>query len=379
MAERSVADLFSLTPEEAFVLSAAKWWLMSEDLRKDPDFDDQVAKRPVVLQYGVELHRSFQMELGHQDDDVPEPTPEALLQRMRGPGWPPAVRRALGDADYEAFEVLFSDWTFVASLLKTVTSRERAVLLTVELACLYPWPPEVKYEPGVRESELAGLVKAMAAPISRAYVNEIDQALATSARKLARKSLSLGRLGLLAGGGAVLVLSGGLATGMVAAMAISGAGGYASGWAVGAASVGLFGNPLAAGGYPVAGGTLDTTTTAEGGGAGATLTDLVKVEVLTEYYLIRERGQRDLARAVVVATEKRLRQTEAELTGLRSQVEQAQRLVDIQAQTADLLSSREEELEDVRERLADAEQALTYQRREVERLRGLLDEHGSAS
>lgn len=379
MADQRVADLFSLTCQEAFVLAAAKWWLMSEDLRKDPDLDDRVAKRPVVLQYGVELHRAFQLELGHRDDDVPEPTREALLQRMRGPEWPAAVRRSLGDADYDTVEALFSDWTFVASLLKSVTSRERAVLLTVELACLYPWPPNVKYEPGVREKELAGLVDAMAAPISRDYINDLDQALATSARKLARKKLSLGRLGLLAGGGAVLVLSGGLGMGMLAAMTLGGAGGYAGATAVGEASTAFFGNPLAAGGYNIAGDTLNTTTTAAGGGAGATLTDLVKIEVLTEYYLIRERNQPDLARAVVVATEKRLRQTEAEMNELRAQVDQAQQLVGLQAQTAELLQAREAELEEVREQLEDAQRARDYQQRELERLRELLGEGVIAS
>ena len=118
-AER-VAELFRLTEEESFVLVATKWWLMAQDRDLDPDAPDREAKAPVVLQYGLEVHRACQRELECFDDDLPPVEREALLERVRRPGWPPAVRRALGDAPFEKVESLFADWPFIAALLKTI-------------------------------------------------------------------------------------------------------------------------------------------------------------------------------------------------------------------------------------------------------------------
>lgn len=377
-----VVDFFSLTEEEAFILAVAKYWLMASDLDQDPDLADQKAKHPVILQYGLELHRACQHELEADDDTVPLATREDILQRMRAADWPAAVRRSLGDTDFDVFDELLSEWAFVASVLKTVTSRARGVLLTVELASFYPWPPEVEYEAGVREKELADLVEAMAAPISHEYLNEIDRALATRARKLALENVDWGRLGLIAGGGAVLsLLTGGIAAPFVGGTLFAagwGAMGYAGGSAFGEAKVALFGNPMAAGGYAAVGGTLNTgVTTADAGGSAATLNDLVKLDVLTEYLLIRERNQPGLARAVVAATEHRLRQTEAEMVDLRQQVDKLKRLAPLQAQTEQLLREREADLEAAEQALADTETAREYQEQEVARLRELLREHAA--
>jgi hypothetical protein len=368
-----VTNLFSLTPEEAFVLAVAKAWLMSQDLQRDPDLPDQEAKHPALLQYTLELHRAFQQDLDFDEDDVPDPTRDGLLSCMRESHWARPTRRALGDANYETLVGLLSDWLFVSAALKTVTSRARGVLLSVELAAFYPWPPGIKYEDGVRADLLGQLVDAMAAPISAAYLQELDRALVDRARKLALKNINWGRIGLLAGGGAVLsVMTMGVATPLLAAAMGGGAWGamtYAGFSAVGEAGGVLFGNPLAAGGYTVAGATLGTATVAESGGSTMTLNDLVKLDVLTEYYLIRERNEPDLARAVVAAAESRVRRTEAELADIRERVDDLQQLVGLQAQTEQLLAQREAELEQTKQTLADTQKAGEYQRRELERLR----------
>src|SRR4051812_32672190 len=101
---------------------------MAQDRDLDPDAPDREAKAPVVLQYGLEVNRACQRELEGSDHDLPSLEREALLERIGRPGWPPDVRRALGDAPFETVESLFVDWSFIAAFLKTVTRRERAVL-----------------------------------------------------------------------------------------------------------------------------------------------------------------------------------------------------------------------------------------------------------
>src|SRR4051812_19935523 len=248
-AER-VAELFRLTEEESFVLVATKWWLMAQDRFLDPDVPDREAKAPVVLQYGLEVHRACQRELECIDDDLPSVEREALLERTRCPGWPAAVRRALGDASFQTVESLFADWPFIAALLNTVTRRERAVLLTVELASFYPWPPDVLYEKDVRDEQLAAIVDALGAPIDRELLHKLDRDIAARAKRLAAKNVDWAQLGLLARGGAALsLLKAGKATPWATVRFAAGAGGSAATAAAEAGDVLLGANPLAAGGY----------------------------------------------------------------------------------------------------------------------------------
>ena len=364
-AER-VADLFRLTEEESFVLVATKLWLMAQDRDLDPDAPDREAKAPVVLQYGLEVHRACQREVECSDDALPPVEREALLERIRRPGWPSAVRRALGDAPFETVESLFADWPFIAALLKTVARRERAVLLTVELASYYPWPPDVLYEKNVRDEQLGAIVDALGAPIDRELLHELDREIAARARRLAAKNVNWARLGLIAGGGAALsVLIAGLATPWATAAFAGAAGGSAATAAAEAGDVLLGGNPLAAGGYDTAGVTFSSDTTAEAGGSNRVLADLVKVDVLTDYYLAGDAAP-ELIRTVVTAADEKLSRAETELADLR-------RTVDELKVIAEFHEDAPAEKRDAAGRaLDDAERARDYYARELDNLRARM-------
>lgn len=365
-----VAELFRLTEEESFVLVATKWWLMSQDLDLDPDAPDREAKAPVVLQYGLEVHRACQRELECTEDNLPPVEREALLERIRCPGWPPAVRRVLGDAPFEKVEFLFADWPFIAALLKTVTRRERAVLLTVELASFYPWPPSILYEKGVRDEHLAAIVEAMGAPIDRDCLNELNQEIATRARRLAAKNVNWARLGLLAGGGAALsLLTARLATPWATVAFAGVAGGSVARRVAEAGDVLLGGNPLAAGGYDTAGVTFSSDTTAEAGGSNRVLADLVKVSVLTDYYLAGDAAP-ELIRTVVTAADDRLARAESELADLRRTVDELKVIAEFHE---DAPAGKQEA---ARRALDDAERARDYYARELDNLRARMQATG---
>ncbi len=361
-----VAELFRLTEEESFLLVATKWWLMSQDRDLDPDTPDREAKAPVVLQYGLEVHRACQRELGCTEVDLPPVEREALLERILRPGWPAAVRRALGDAPFDKVEDLFADWPFIGALLKTVTRRERAVLLTVELASFYPWPPNILYEKEVRDEQLVAIVEAMGAPIDRDCLTELDHEIARRAKQLAAKNINWARLGLLAGGGAALsLLTAGLATPWATVAFAGVAGGGAATAATEAGDVLLGGNPLAAGGYDAAGVTFSSETTAEAGGSNRVLADLVKVSVLTDYYLGGDSAP-ELIRTVVTAADDRLARAESELAELRRTVDELKVLAEFHDDAP--IEKRDAALR----ALADAERAHGYYARELQHLRARL-------
>jgi hypothetical protein len=381
---------FTLSDEEAFVLAAAKLWLMEEDLSLDPDQSDREAKRKVVTQYARELHEVFRLERGSGRPVTPQR--DRLLARLKGSRWPAALRRSLGTADRPTMRRLFRDWQFISGLLDTVKRRDRAVLLAVELAAFYPWPPKVKYEKDVRARKLAAIAEAMGAPLTAEYVQELDRELRRRARKFALRNLNWKRVGLVAGGGAVLgAITGGLAAPLIggaigSTMGLSGAAATNAGLAL------LGGGSLASGGLGVAGGTLFVSGVASAGGGAAAASgdalrasgsayvfaDMVKLDVLTEYMLIREQREPDKVRAVVVATEQSVRNTEAEVARLRTKVDELKALADLQGETAKLVRAREAELDETKDALKQARLKVKLLEAERGRLQDRLDELNQA-
>ncbi|MEJ7656579.1 MAG: hypothetical protein WKF33_06085 [Thermoleophilaceae bacterium] len=138
MLGKEIFDQFRLTDEEALTLAAAKLWLMQHDLDKDPDPEDICAKRPVILEYALALHRACEAQFGAEG--VPDANPTELRARVDHVSWAPAVRRALGDLPFDKARALCTNWSVVAGMLSKVRRRDRAVLLCVELAVFYPWP-----------------------------------------------------------------------------------------------------------------------------------------------------------------------------------------------------------------------------------------------
>jgi predicted GTPase len=163
------------------------------------------------------------------------------------------------------------------------------------------------------------------------------------------------------------LLTGGLATPW-AAVAIAGAAGGSLGAAAAqAGDVLLGGNPLAAGGYNGAGVNFSFDTTAEAGGSGYVLADLVKVSVLTDFYLAGDAAP-ELIRTVVTATGDKLRLAEAETAELS-------RTVDELRVIAGLHSEAPIEARDAAQRaLTDADRARSYYVRQLQHLRERLNQ-----
>ena len=376
---------FRPTDEEFLILALTKLWLMQTDYERDPDPPDREVKHVVCLEYAVELHRAFQQQL--EFEDVPDATVRGFVNRMESEGWAPAIRRALGDVGFDEARKLMSDRRVIDSLLSTVTRRDRAVLLLVELSAFFPWTNKVKFEKDVRRHALDDVATGFSAGITVEYAREIDHEIARRARNLALKNLNYKKIGLIAGGGAVIgVITGGLAAPFIGT-AIGGAMGLSGIAATNAGLALLGGGSLASGGFGIAGGTLMIAGVAGVGGGAAfagggalndhqasyTFADMVKLDVLTEYMLIRERSEPEIARLVVLATEESVRNGEAECERLDARVDvlgaQVERLLlqldgtKLRADTAEAkLAEKSTELEAVTAERDELEQALKYQR-----------------
>jgi len=377
---RSLLAEFQLSGEEAFVLAVAKFWLASRDQATDPDEDDQTRKRPPVHLYGLELHRAFEQEQAF--DAAVEPTRDVLLARLGQPGWPAALRRSLGNASVDDAWSVMRHWSFVSGLLSTITRRQRAVLLCVELAAFNPWPSDVKFEKGPRQDNLKMLCGAMGAPLGHNYIEDIDRALRRKAFRLALRNTNWMKVGAIVAGGAVLgAITGGLAAPFIGG-AIGGGMGLSGAAAANAGLALLGGGSLAAGGFGVAGGTFVVAGVA-GVGAGTVVgggtiahqmstaqvfADLVKLDVLTEYMLIREQSEPAKVRTVVRMTEQSLRASEAQLSTMRQRLEELDQVVELQQATEQLLIETETERDELRAEVKTQEQVIKLLKAELSSL-----------
>lgn len=376
---QDVFQEFALTEGEALVVAACKLWLMTEDRDLDPDADDRRAKSPVILLYAVELHRAFQRELAAAD--IPDADVASLLKPTRQPGWPAALRRALGDMQFEDMSRTVAHWSFVEGLLKTVTARDRAVLVAVEMAAFFPWPPGTKYEKGIREAKLAAIAEALP-KMSPDFMRELDHELRRRARNLSLQA-NWKKLAAIGGGGAVLgLVTGGLAAPLIGGM-VGGAMGLSGAAAVNAGLAAMGGGSLAAGGFGMAGGTMVVAGVAGVGagaaGAGGTAVHqatasevfaaAVKVDVLTEYMLVRGKSQPQKIRLVVAGVQKLLQQKESDVTRLEHRIAELERLPVQLAQTQELVLAGEDELEQLKKQLKDKEKTVKLLEAEVRSLK----------
>ena len=304
-----LVDEFRLSPEEAFTLAVTKLWLMERDLACDPDEKDRRAKRPVIRDYVAALQGT--LEPSSYAASAPPPLAQDLVAMIGAPGWLPALERCLSGLPLQEVRRLLRQRRVVMRLLHEVDSRERAILLTIELASFYPWPRKIKFEKGVRETRLRDAVGAMGLRAENLW--EIDGEIRKRSKAMARRKVNWARVGVIAAGGAALgALAGPFAapyigTAIGGAMGLSGAAATSAGLAL------LGGGSLAAGGMGMAGGALvvSGTITATGAGAaagigwwreipeGAVFADSVKLDVTTEYLVLRHES--DLPKASELA------------------------------------------------------------------------------
>jgi hypothetical protein len=377
---------FALTDEEAVVLAAAKLWLMEEDLAGDPDLGDRSKKAPIVEGYISELHLA--LRAASEGIEADSDSSREALDRIGDPRWVSGFSRYLGDLSRDDARRELRSWALMERLLTTVSRRDRAVMLIIELAAFHPWPSGVKYERGLRERNLSRLVEAMAAPVGSDYLRQLDDELRRRARRFARKGINWTRFGVVAAGGAVLgAITGGLAAPLVGAaigstMGLSGAAASSAGLAL------LGGGSIAAGGLGMAGGTALVSASASLGSLGlasgvawwretssnSVLTDAVKLDVLTEYVILREQTDSDKARLIIRRTEARLSEAEEEVAALRARVESLTGVIDERDRTRDELEKVKQERDELTEQLADLRKKNHYLQSLADDLKARVDE-----
>lgn len=386
----SPLDDFKLSDEEALVLAVAKYWLMSDDARAEKHEERREVKKAAVVNYRELMRGAF--DLSRASTNLPEPTLAALVARLGQRGWAPAVRRALADCELRRFDALVLNWTFVSKLMETVKSRDRSVLLTIELLCFHPWPPKVKFDKGLRQEQVDALAKAFYAPIGHDYVREIDHEIVSRARRFALR-LGWKRIALVAVGAVALgAVTGGLGAAAVGG-AIGGTMGLSGAAAVNAGLAFLGGGSLAAGGLGVAGGTMvvvgaagASAGAAAGGGAAMhamsasdVLADMVKVDVLAKYVVLREQSEPQKVRKVVVLTEKAVRDSEREAERLRVQIKNLSELKHLADASVELVKQRENEVKELKEQLKTAEASAKLFAAEASSLRSQLESYEQAA
>jgi hypothetical protein len=372
-------DDFKLSDEEALVLAAAKHWLMARDLKLEKNDKRRAAKRKATEQYRHLMRQTFALE--RSGEDVPDPDPASIAARLQEPDWAPPFRHLLATCDDRAFISLLRDWDVVRAVLGTVGGRSRSVLLTVELLCFHPWPPKVGFTKGLPKKVLIDMAGAFGSPVGADYVREIDRDITKRTRVLAL-TLNWKRIALVSVAGIALgAVTGGLGAAAVGTatggtMGLSGAAAANAGLAL------LGGGSLAAGGMGVAGGTLVVTGAAglgagaAAGGAGAfhaistgdVLIDMVKLDVLTKYVILREQAEPDKARTVVGLTEEGVRKAEAEVQRLRREVAKL-------SEVKDIAEAALKKIDELKEQLKTAEASVKLYKAEADALRAQVESY----
>ncbi len=381
-----VADQFAITASEAFILGLAKFWLMREDADSDPDEEDREVKQPLTRGYAQALHRAYSGAGDKGPVPLVNPSLEALVDVVGSDGWADSVMSSLGSLPFEDAEVMMANRRLLDAALETVSSRERSVLILVEMSSFYPWPGKVKYEKRKRRELLDHIADQMP-KASAKFAREIDRALRRRITRLTLKNFKWRRFAAVAGGGAVIgLMTGGLAAPAVGAIVGTYALGLSGAAATSAGLAMLGGGSLAAGGAGMAGGTLMVAGVA-GFGAGATgaarvmaagannstavLADMAKLEVLTEYALVRGRSDEEKRRSVVAGLEQTVRDAESALAELAERearlsaqvdkLKQALRKSDERNQdTANELASARKDREDERRAKEDLKRKIHY-------------------
>ena len=354
---------FRPTPEESIVLAVAKLHLMERDLEADPDMDDRIEKRKTVDAFVHALVSAFAAEVV---EDRPFKSLKDLRRLPKEPHWSEPFRASVGRLEPEDARRALLDKELLEALMGSIRSRDRALILLVELASFYPWAKGTKFEKGEREAaccHLAGLLTGVASKKDFEY---IDGELKSRADKY-KQGVNWPRLiTVIVGGTALGVLTGGMAAPLLGA-AIGGSMGLGGAAATSAGLALLGGGSLAAGGAGMAGGMalVSAIGGVVGGGAGlaanravgmsreALLTEGIKLDLITELILLQERSEAHQAAKIVALLEGQSRALRDDIELLKTRP--ASESKSLREQVADrakkLIPNKKEELNLLEERL----------------------------
>lgn len=304
------------TPEEAIFLAVAKLQIMSGDLRADPDWQDRITKRKTIDSYVRALLGAFAAEV--PDAEGAARSLKSLRSCTANEEWADEFRQTLSPLEPEDALRVLEDNELFESMCRSVTRKDRGLILLVELASFYPWDPKIKFEKDSRQVISRQIAKSFTASVGAEDFDKIDQQLKLRAKKFANKGLDWKKLiPLILGGTALGVLTGGMAAPLIgsaigSAMGLSGAAATSAGLAL------LGGGSLAAGGAGMAGGAALVGAIGGVSGAGVgfmgnkaldrggLLTESVKLDLLIELVLLKERQEAQQVASVIALLDQQI-------------------------------------------------------------------------
>ena len=243
-------------------------------------------------------------------------------------------------------------------------SRERSLLLLVDLILFDPWPAKASWHPATRRTALEALADEFP-HLDRTDLDRMRDEHKLLLRRLRRKSVHWGKVAVIGAAG----LAAGVATGGWAAPVIGAAIGSAAGLTGAAAtSAGLAtlgGGAIAAGGFGIAGGTALVTGLGGIAGAGAAaagarwtpwttgqvVADAMRLDLIARCVLIEAENRDEKQRRVVQSLQDRLEKVVADGERLLDRIRELSR------ENARLTAENKELRDELRRQHADAKRA----------------------
>ncbi|MGW5147404.1 hypothetical protein [Rhodococcus koreensis] len=245
-------------------------------------------------------------------------------------------------------------------------SRERSLLVLVDLILFDPWPAKTSWHNATHRTNLEALVDEFPhLHLDRTDLDRMRDEHTLLLRRLRRKSVHWGKVAVIGAAG----LAAGVATGGWAAPVIGAAIGSAAGLTGAAAtSAGLAtlgGGAIAAGGFGIAGGTAVVTGLGGIAGAGAAaagarwtpwttgqvVADAMRLDLIARCVLIEAENRDEKQRRVVLSLQERLEKVVADGERLLDRIRELSR------ENACLTAENKELREELRRQHADAKRA----------------------
>ncbi|PQP14020.1 hypothetical protein [Rhodococcus opacus] len=243
-------------------------------------------------------------------------------------------------------------------------SRERSMLVLVDLILFDPWPAKASWQTVTRRTALEALVDEFP-HLDRADLNRMRDENTLLLRRLRRKSVHWGKVAVIGAAGlAAGVATGGWAAPMIGA-AIGSAAGLTGAAATSAGLATLGGGAIAAGGFGVAGGTALVTGLGGIAGAGAAaagarwtpwttgqvVADAMRLDLIARCVLIEAENRDEKQRRVVLSLQERLERVVADGERLLDRIRELSR------ENARLTAENKELREELRRQHADVKRA----------------------
>ncbi|UNN05164.1 hypothetical protein [Rhodococcus opacus] len=243
-------------------------------------------------------------------------------------------------------------------------SRERSLLVLVDLILFDPWPAKASWHAATRRTALEALVDEFP-QIDRPDLDRMWDEHTLLLRRLRRKSVHWGKVAVIGAAGlAAGVVTGGWAAPVIGA-AIGSAAGLTGAAATSAGLATLGGGAIAAGGFGIAGGTALVTGIGGIAGAGVAaagarwtpwttgqvVADAMRLDLIARCVLIEAENRDEKQRRVVQSLQERLEKVVADGERLLDRIRELSR------ENARLTAENKELREELRRQHADAKRA----------------------